>query len=205
MSLHLGPKLDSWGSPQASEPGGHTAERVSQRNAIVRLFAGGCGGTVGAVLHVHRKLQQRGYSHLLWCFLPLNTMAGASVNWVVSPGALHCLMVILVKGGFHSLFRRLCPNLQVQPLGEQYTSLLLTMKGKAEGCIWSWFCSGKPSSAAVASIYSTFLPIKEEEKNKTVSSHASHLQVRSAQIPASQKTNQQAKRYYCLGAPLIDS
>uniref|UniRef100_G3S0R2 Solute carrier family 25 member 36 n=1 Tax=Gorilla gorilla gorilla TaxID=9595 RepID=G3S0R2_GORGO len=81
---------------------------------IVRILAG-CGGTVGAILTcplevVKTRLQSSSVT-LYISEVQLNTMAGASVNRVVSPGPLHCLKVILEKEGPRSLFRGLGPNL----------------------------------------------------------------------------------------------
>uniref|UniRef100_A0A667HWW2 Solute carrier family 25 member 36 n=1 Tax=Lynx canadensis TaxID=61383 RepID=A0A667HWW2_LYNCA len=88
---------------------------MSQRDTLVHLFAGGCGGTVGAILTcplevVKTRLQSSSVT-LYISEVQLNTMAGASVNRVVSPGPLHCLKVILEKEGPRSLFRGLGPNL----------------------------------------------------------------------------------------------
>uniref|UniRef100_A0A8D0PFN8 Solute carrier family 25 member 36 n=1 Tax=Sus scrofa TaxID=9823 RepID=A0A8D0PFN8_PIG len=88
---------------------------MSQRDTLVHLFAGGCGGTVGAILTcplevVKTRLQSSSVT-LYISEVHLNTMAGASVNRVVSPGPLHCLKVILEKEGPRSLFRGLGPNL----------------------------------------------------------------------------------------------
>ena len=82
----------------------------------VHLFAaGGCGGTVGALLTcpleaVKTRLQSSsGTLHIPE--VQLNTMARASVDRLVSPGPLHCLKVILEKEGPRSLFRGLGRNL----------------------------------------------------------------------------------------------
>ncbi|XP_055268764.1 solute carrier family 25 member 36 isoform X1 [Moschus berezovskii] len=82
----------------ASAPGGHAGERMSQRDTLVHLFAGGCGGTVGAILTcplevVKTRLQSSSVT-LYISEVQLSTMAGASVNRVVSPGPLHCLKAI---------------------------------------------------------------------------------------------------------------
>uniref|UniRef100_A0A8C0Q4J6 Solute carrier family 25 member 36 n=1 Tax=Canis lupus familiaris TaxID=9615 RepID=A0A8C0Q4J6_CANLF len=79
-------------------PGGHAGERMTQRDTLVHLFAGGCGGTVGAILTcplevVKTRLQSSSVT-LYISEVQLNTMAGASVNRVVSPGPLHCLKAI---------------------------------------------------------------------------------------------------------------
>ncbi|OCT80954.1 hypothetical protein XELAEV_18027766mg [Xenopus laevis] len=90
---------------------------MSQRDTLVHLFAGGCGGTVGAILTcplevVKTRLQSSSVT-LYISEVQLNTVNGASVNRVarVSPGPLHCLKVILQKEGPRSLFRGLGPNL----------------------------------------------------------------------------------------------
>lgn len=90
---------------------------MSQRDTLVHLFAGGCGGTVGAILTcplevVKTRLQSSSSVTLYISEVQLNTVnGGASVNRVVSPGPLHCLKMILQKEGPRSLFRGLGPNL----------------------------------------------------------------------------------------------
>uniref|UniRef100_A0A8V0ZX50 Solute carrier family 25 member 36 n=1 Tax=Gallus gallus TaxID=9031 RepID=A0A8V0ZX50_CHICK len=73
---------------------------MSQRDTLVHLFAGGCGGTVGAILTcplevVKTRLQSSSVT-LYISEVHLNTVNGASVNRVtrVSPGPLHCLKAI---------------------------------------------------------------------------------------------------------------
>ncbi|XP_027319853.1 solute carrier family 25 member 36 isoform X1 [Anas acuta] len=90
---------------------------MSQRDTLVHLFAGGCGGTVGAILTcplevVKTRLQSSSVT-LYISEVHLNTVNGPSVNRVtrVSPGPLHCLKMILQKEGPRSLFRGLGPNL----------------------------------------------------------------------------------------------
>ncbi|XP_053565953.1 solute carrier family 25 member 36 [Bombina bombina] len=90
---------------------------MSQRDTLVHLFAGGCGGTVGAILTcplevVKTRLQSSSVT-LYISEVQLNTVNGASVNRMarVSPGPLHCLKMILQKEGARSLFRGLGPNL----------------------------------------------------------------------------------------------
>ncbi|XP_056420851.1 LOW QUALITY PROTEIN: solute carrier family 25 member 36 [Hyla sarda] len=90
---------------------------MSQRDTLVHLFAGGCGGTVGAILTcplevVKTRLQSSSVTFYI-SEVQLNTVNGASVNRVarVSPGPLHCLKIILQKEGPRSLFRGLGPNL----------------------------------------------------------------------------------------------
>uniref|UniRef100_A0A8C6C958 Solute carrier family 25 member 36 n=1 Tax=Monodon monoceros TaxID=40151 RepID=A0A8C6C958_MONMO len=68
---------------------------MSQRDTLVHLFAGGCGGTVGAILTcplevVKTRLQPSSVT-LSISEVQLNTMAGVSVNRVVSPGPLHSI------------------------------------------------------------------------------------------------------------------
>ncbi|XP_077205056.1 solute carrier family 25 member 36 isoform X2 [Paroedura picta] len=90
---------------------------MNQKDTCVHLFAGGCGGTVGAILTcplevVKTRLQSSSVT-LYISEVHLNTLNGASVNRVtrVSPGPLHCLKMILQKEGPRSLFRGLGPNL----------------------------------------------------------------------------------------------
>uniref|UniRef100_A0A8B9EY82 Solute carrier family 25 member 36 n=2 Tax=Amazona TaxID=12929 RepID=A0A8B9EY82_9PSIT len=90
---------------------------MSQRDTLVHLFAGGCGGTVGAILTcplevVKTRLQSSSVT-LYVSEVHLNTVNGATINRVtrVSPGPLHCLKMILQKEGPRSLFRGLGPNL----------------------------------------------------------------------------------------------
>ncbi|KAJ8274599.1 hypothetical protein COCON_G00092240 [Conger conger] len=87
---------------------------MSQRDTLVHLFAGGCGGTVGAILTcplevVKTRLQSSSVT-LYISEVQLSTVNGASVARV-SPGPLHCLKLILEKEGPRSLFRGLGPNL----------------------------------------------------------------------------------------------
>ncbi|CAK7312299.1 Solute carrier family 25 member 36 [Vulpes lagopus] len=119
-------------------PGGHAGERMTQRDTLVHLFAGGCGGTVGAILTcplevVKTRLQSSSVT-LYISEVQLNTMAGASVNRVVSPGPLHCLKVILEKEGPRSLFRGLGPNLVgVAPSRAIYFAAYSNCKEKLNG------------------------------------------------------------------------
>uniref|UniRef100_A0A5F9DNS4 Solute carrier family 25 member 36 n=1 Tax=Oryctolagus cuniculus TaxID=9986 RepID=A0A5F9DNS4_RABIT len=122
----------------ASAPRGHAGERMSQRDTLVHLFAGGCGGTVGAILTcplevVKTRLQSSSVT-LYISEVQLNTMAGASVNRIVSPGPLHCLKVILEKEGPRSLFRGLGPNLVgVAPSRAIYFAAYSNCKEKLNG------------------------------------------------------------------------
>ncbi|KAG7270823.1 hypothetical protein CRUP_031188 [Coryphaenoides rupestris] len=88
---------------------------MSQRDTLVHLFAGGCGGTVGAILTcplevVKTRLQS---SSVTFCVseVQLSTVNGASVARMSPPGPVHCLKLILEKEGPRSLFRGLGPNL----------------------------------------------------------------------------------------------
>uniref|UniRef100_A0A8C5A2F7 Solute carrier family 25 member 36a n=1 Tax=Gadus morhua TaxID=8049 RepID=A0A8C5A2F7_GADMO len=88
---------------------------MSQRDTLVHLFAGGCGGTVGAILTcplevVKTRLQS---SHVTFYIsdVQLSTVNGASVARMSPPGPIHCLKLILEREGPRSLFRGLGPNL----------------------------------------------------------------------------------------------
>ncbi|XP_073711196.1 solute carrier family 25 member 36-A [Misgurnus anguillicaudatus] len=88
---------------------------MNQRDTLVHLFAGGCGGTVGAILTcplevVKTRLQSSSVT-LYISEVQLSTVNGASVARVAPPGPLHCLKLILEKEGPRSLFRGLGPNL----------------------------------------------------------------------------------------------
>ncbi|CAL1571596.1 unnamed protein product [Knipowitschia caucasica] len=88
---------------------------MSQRDTLVHLFAGGCGGTVGAILTcplevVKTRLQSSSIT-LYVSEMQLSTVNGASVARVSPPGPLHCLKMIMEKEGPRSLFRGLGPNL----------------------------------------------------------------------------------------------
>nr|XP_025874365.1 solute carrier family 25 member 36 [Vulpes vulpes] len=101
-------------------------------------FSRRCGGTVGAILTcplevVKTRLQSSSVT-LYISEVQLNTMAGASVNRVVSPGPLHCLKVILEKEGPRSLFRGLGPNLVgVAPSRAIYFAAYSNCKEKLNG------------------------------------------------------------------------
>ncbi|XP_047375875.1 solute carrier family 25 member 36-like [Sciurus carolinensis] len=111
---------------------------MSQRDTLVHLFAGVCGGTVGAILTrplevVKTRLQSSSVT-LYVSEVQLSTMAGASVNRVMSPGPLHCLKVILEKEGSRSLFRGLGPNLVgVTPSRAIYFAAYSNAKEKLNG------------------------------------------------------------------------
>ncbi|XP_008307184.1 solute carrier family 25 member 36-A-like [Cynoglossus semilaevis] len=88
---------------------------MSQRDTLVHLFAGGCGGTVGAILTcplevVKTRLQSSSIT-LYVSEVQLSAVNGASVARVTPPGPLHCLKLILRKEGYRSLFRGLGPNI----------------------------------------------------------------------------------------------
>ncbi|XP_005997177.1 solute carrier family 25 member 36 [Latimeria chalumnae] len=110
---------------------------MSQRDTLVHLFAGGCGGTVGAILTcplevVKTRLQSSSVT-LYISEVHLSTVSGPSVNRVarVSPGPLHCLKMILEKEGPRSLFRGLGPNLVgVAPSRAIYFAAYSTSKEK---------------------------------------------------------------------------
>lgn len=108
---------------------------MSQRDTLVHLFAGGCGGTVGAILTcplevVKTRLQS---SHVTFYIseVQLSTVNGASVARMAPPGPLHCLKLILEKEGPRSLFRGLGPNLVgVAPSRAIYFASYSTAKEK---------------------------------------------------------------------------
>ncbi|XP_025769408.1 solute carrier family 25 member 36 [Puma concolor] len=114
LTQHLGPRAAVF--PAHSAGVGLWGASGTRGEALVlarRLEL--CGGTVGAILTcplevVKTRLQSSSVT-LYISEVQLNTMAGASVNRVVSPGPLHCLKVILEKEGPRSLFRGLGPNL----------------------------------------------------------------------------------------------
>ncbi|GLD51136.1 solute carrier family 25 member 36-A-like protein [Lates japonicus] len=88
---------------------------MTQRDTLVHLFAGGCGGTVGAILTcplevVKTRLQSSSIT-LYVSEVQLSAVNGASVARVAPPGPLHCLKLILEREGPRSLFRGLGPNL----------------------------------------------------------------------------------------------
>uniref|UniRef100_A0AAQ4RFP9 Solute carrier family 25 member 36a n=1 Tax=Gasterosteus aculeatus aculeatus TaxID=481459 RepID=A0AAQ4RFP9_GASAC len=71
---------------------------MSQRDTLVHLFAGGCGGTVGAILTcplevVKTRLQSSSIT-LYISEVHLSTVNGTSVSRVAPPGPLHCLKAI---------------------------------------------------------------------------------------------------------------
>uniref|UniRef100_A0A8C6SU15 Solute carrier family 25 member 36a n=1 Tax=Neogobius melanostomus TaxID=47308 RepID=A0A8C6SU15_9GOBI len=71
---------------------------MSQRDTLVHLFAGGCGGTVGAILTcplevVKTRLQSSSIT-LYVSEVQLSTVNGASMARMAPPGPLHCLKAI---------------------------------------------------------------------------------------------------------------
>uniref|UniRef100_A0A6I8N3G8 Solute carrier family 25 member 36 n=1 Tax=Ornithorhynchus anatinus TaxID=9258 RepID=A0A6I8N3G8_ORNAN len=138
---------------------------MSQRDTLVHLFAGGCGGTVGAILTcplevVKTRLQSSSVT-LYISEVQLNTVNGASVGRVarVSPGPLHCLKMILEKEGPRSLFRGLGPNLVgVAPSRAIYFAAYSNCKEKLNNLFEPDSTQVHMTSAAMAGIYCTFLP-----------------------------------------------
>ncbi|XP_029374309.1 solute carrier family 25 member 36-A-like isoform X2 [Echeneis naucrates] len=106
---------------------------MSQRDTLVHLFAGGCGGTVGAILTcplevVKTRLQS---SSITRYEVHLSTVNGATVARMSPPGPLHFLKLILEKEGARSLFRGLGPNLVgVAPSRAIYFAAYSTAKEK---------------------------------------------------------------------------
>uniref|UniRef100_A0A668RFB6 Solute carrier family 25 member 36 n=1 Tax=Oreochromis aureus TaxID=47969 RepID=A0A668RFB6_OREAU len=113
---------------------------MSQRDTLVHLFAGGCGGTVGAILTcplevVKTRLQSSSIT-LYVSEVQLSTVNGASVARVSPPGPLHCLKLILEREGPRSLFRGLGPNLVgVAPSRAIYFAAYSTAKEKLNGVL----------------------------------------------------------------------
>ncbi|XP_058043457.1 solute carrier family 25 member 36 isoform X3 [Ahaetulla prasina] len=87
---------------------------MSWKDTAIHLFAGGCGGTVAAILtcplEVLKTRLQSSSVTLYISEVQLNTVNGASVNRV-SPRAFHCFKMILQNEGPRSFFRGLGPNL----------------------------------------------------------------------------------------------
>ncbi|XP_060785779.1 solute carrier family 25 member 36-A isoform X2 [Neoarius graeffei] len=71
---------------------------MSQRDTLVHLFAGGCGGTVGAILTCPLEVvKTRLQSSSVALYIPevqLSSVNGASVARMSPPGPLHCLKAI---------------------------------------------------------------------------------------------------------------
>ncbi|XP_012672072.1 solute carrier family 25 member 36-A [Clupea harengus] len=112
---------------------------MSQRDTLVHLFAGGCGGTVGAILTcplevVKTRLQSSSVTTFYVSEVQLSGVNGASVARVSPPGPLHCLKLILQKEGPRSLFRGLGPNLVgVAPSRAIYFAAYSLAKEKLNG------------------------------------------------------------------------
>ncbi|CDQ83529.1 unnamed protein product [Oncorhynchus mykiss] len=68
---------------------------MSQRDTLVHLFAGGCGGTVGAILtcplEVVKTRLQSSHITLYVSEVQLSTVNVPSVARMSPPGPLHCL------------------------------------------------------------------------------------------------------------------
>ncbi|KAL7849237.1 hypothetical protein SRHO_G00208600 [Serrasalmus rhombeus] len=113
---------------------------MSQRDTLVHLFAGGCGGTVGAILTcplevVKTRLQSSAIT-LYISSVQLSTVSGAGVARMAPPGPLHCLKLILEKEGPRSLFRGLGPNLVgVAPSRAIYFAAYSTAKERLNGLL----------------------------------------------------------------------
>ncbi|KAL6105032.1 slc25a36 [Pungitius sinensis] len=113
---------------------------MSQRDTLVHLFAGGCGGTVGAILTcplevVKTRLQSSSIT-LYVSEVQLSTVNGASVARMSPPGPLHFLKLILEKEGPRSLFRGLGPTLVgVAPSRAIYFAAYSTAKEKLNGVL----------------------------------------------------------------------
>ncbi|KAM3874643.1 solute carrier family 25 member 36-A isoform 2-T2 [Diretmus argenteus] len=113
---------------------------MSQRDTLVHLFAGGCGGTVGAILTcplevVKTRLQSSSIT-LYVSEVQLSTVNGASVARMSPPGPLHCLKLILEKEGPRSLFRGLGPTLVgVAPSRAIYFAAYSSAKERLNGVL----------------------------------------------------------------------
>lgn len=113
---------------------------MSQRDTLVHLFAGGCGGTVGAIftcpLEVVKTRLQSSSITLYVSEVQLSTVNGVSVARMSPPGPLHCLKLILEKEGPRSLFRGLGPTLVgVAPSRAIYFAAYSTAKEKLNGVL----------------------------------------------------------------------
>lgn len=93
---------------------------MSQRDTLLHLFAGGCGGTVGAIVTcplevIKTRLQSSGLALRAVYFQQVQLgISGAGMMRPaasMSPGLLQVLKSILEKEGPRSLFRGLGPNL----------------------------------------------------------------------------------------------
>ncbi|XP_028297785.1 LOW QUALITY PROTEIN: solute carrier family 25 member 36-A-like [Gouania willdenowi] len=110
---------------------------MSQRDTLVHLFAGGCGGTVGAILTCPLEVvKTRLQSSSITLYIQLSSVNGASVARIAPPGPLHCLKLILEREGSRSLFRGLGPNLiGVAPSRAIYFAAYSTAKEKLNGVL----------------------------------------------------------------------
>ncbi|XP_056095663.1 solute carrier family 25 member 33 [Rhinichthys klamathensis goyatoka] len=91
---------------------------MAQKDTLLHLFAGGCGGTVGAIMTcplevLKTRLQSSGLTLRPIFQVHLGSFNGAGVirPGPVTPGLLQVLRSILEKEGPKSLFRGLGPNL----------------------------------------------------------------------------------------------
>ncbi|XP_066547096.1 solute carrier family 25 member 33 [Amia ocellicauda] len=91
---------------------------MSQKDTLLHLFAGGCGGTVGAIVTcplevIKTRLQSSGLALRPVFQVQLGTLSGTGVirPSQVAPGMFQVLRSILEKEGPRSLFRGLGPNL----------------------------------------------------------------------------------------------
>ncbi|XP_061457712.1 solute carrier family 25 member 33 [Rhineura floridana] len=96
------------------------AGAAQEKSTLLHLFAGGCGGTVGAIFTcplevIKTRLQSSKLSFrtLYYPQVHLGTISGEGVvrQTSVSPGLIRLLKSILEKEGPRSLFRGLGPNL----------------------------------------------------------------------------------------------
>uniref|UniRef100_W5MJ93 Solute carrier family 25 member 33 n=3 Tax=Lepisosteus oculatus TaxID=7918 RepID=W5MJ93_LEPOC len=91
---------------------------MAQKDTFLHLFAGGCGGTVGAIMTcplevIKTRLQSSGLSLRPIFQVQLGTLNGTGMirPSPVAPGLFQVLRSILEKEGPRSLFRGLGPNL----------------------------------------------------------------------------------------------
>ncbi|KAK7945797.1 hypothetical protein WMY93_001525 [Mugilogobius chulae] len=111
---------------------------MSQKDTLVHLFAGGCGGTVGAILtcplEVVKTRLQSSTITLYVSEVQLSTVNGASVARMAPPGPVHCLKLIFEREGARALFRGLGPNLVgVAPSRAIYFAAYSMAKEKLNG------------------------------------------------------------------------
>nr|XP_057939238.1 solute carrier family 25 member 33 [Doryrhamphus excisus]XP_057940912.1 solute carrier family 25 member 33 [Doryrhamphus excisus] len=91
---------------------------MAQKDTLLHLFAGGCSGTVGAIVTcplevLKTRLQSSGLTLRPVFQVQLGTLSGTGVirPGTVTPGLVQILRSILEKEGPRSLFRGLGPNL----------------------------------------------------------------------------------------------